>query len=84
MIDKKQILNLVKKTKTEFESLVEATSKYIKAFKEFDENHLCLSVEEADLLKYFALDEGIVETKEIKDLKDKIIAFNKRHRKVDE
>lgn len=84
MVDKKQILNLVKKTKTELESLVESTSKYIKAFKEFHDNHLCLSVEEADLLKYFVLDEGIIETKEIKDLEKKIISFNQKHRQVDE
>lgn len=83
MLDKKQILKLVKTTKTKLESLVEATSKYIKAFKEFHENHLCLSVEEADLLKYFKLDKGIVETKEIKDLEKKIISFNQKHRKVD-
>lgn len=84
MMDKNQILNLVKKTKTEFESLVEATSKYIKAFKEFHDNHLCLSVEEADLLKYFVLDEGIIETKEIKDLENKIIAFNRKHREINQ
>ena len=83
-MDKNQILNLVKKTKTEFESLVEATSKYIKAFKEFHDNHLCLSVEEADLLKYFVLDEGIIETKEIKDLENKIIAFNRKHREINQ
>ena len=82
MVDKKQILNLVKKTKTEFESLVESTSKYIKAFKEFHQNHLCLSVEEADLLKNFKLDKDVENTKEIMDLENKIIGFNKRHRKV--
>lgn len=83
MIDKNQILKLVKTTKAELEALVEATSKYIKAFKEFHDNHLCLSIEEADLLKYFVLDEGIVETKEIKALENKVISFNKIHREIE-
>lgn len=80
---KKQVVKLLETIKTNFNSLVETTSKFIKEFKEFQDNHLCLSVEEADLLKYFVLDEGIVATKEIKDLKNKIIGFNKRHRKVE-
>ena len=79
-----QVLKLVKTIRDEFNALVNSTSKFIKAFKEFQDNHLCLSVEEADLLKYFVLDEGIVETKEIKDLEKKIISFNQKHRKVDE
>lgn len=78
-----QVLKLVKTIRDEFNALVNSTSKFIKAFKEFQDNHLCLSVEEAALLKYFQLKEGVEETKEIKDLKSKIIGFNKRHRKVD-
>lgn len=78
-----QVLKLVKTIRDEFNALVEATSKFIKAFKEFQDNHLCLSVEEADLLKYFQLKEGVEETKEIKDLKNKIVSFNKKHRKVE-
>lgn len=75
-----QVLKLVKTIKDEFNALVEATSKFIKAFKEFQDNHLCFSVDEADLLKYFILDEGIIKTKEIKAVEAKIINFNKRHR----
>lgn len=75
-----QVLKLVKTINDEFNALVEATSKFIKAFNEFQDNHLCLSVEEADLLNYFRLDEGIIKTKEIKAVEDKIINFNKRHR----
>ena len=79
-----QVLKLVKTIRDEFNALVNSTSKFIKAFKEFQDNHLCLSVEEAEALNYFVLDEGIVETKEIKDLEKKIISFNQKHRKVDE
>lgn len=78
-----QVLKLVKTIRDEFNALVEATSKFIKAFKEFQDDHLCFSVEEAELLNYFRLDEGIIKTKEIKAVENKIINFNKRHRKVD-
>lgn len=75
-----QILKLVKTIRDEFNALVNSTSKFIKAFKEFQDNHLCLSVEEAEALNYFRLDEGIIKTKEIKAVEAKIINFNKRHR----
>ena len=75
-----QVLKLVKTIRDEFNALVEATSKFIKAFKEFQDSHLCFSVEEAEALNYFRLDDSIIKTKEIKAVEDKIINFNKRHR----
>lgn len=76
-----QVLKLVKTIRDEFNVLVEATSKFIKAFKEFQDNHLCLSVEEAEALNYFRLDEGIIKTKEIKAVEDKLHKFVLKHRK---
>lgn len=76
-----QVLKLVKTIRDEFNALVEATSKFIKAFKEFQDNHLCFSVEEAEALNYFRLDEGIIKTKEIKAVEDKLHKFVLKHRK---
>lgn len=61
-----QVLKLVKTIQDKFNALVNSTSKFIKAFKEFQDNHICFSHEEAELL-YSQLDEGIIETKAIKN-----------------